>query len=947
MSAGTCLIFKMANHDEPDYRSNIPRLNSKNYFAWRLRAKAELIQSNCWNAIEPGFGEPLNTDQERINRKALSFLYKNVSDTYLNDIAECLYANEAWTILADIHTKVSFLQGLRSLKSLFLISKADGEELHEYVARVQNQYQKVKSAGWNYSDKQIAGLILLGLPWDKYGSLVEELGKEANLSIRLVKARLLEEGNEDRDEGETQALAAQASALRGSGQRSRGRGGGRKHFQKTEPIEKAAPQLEKMTLSSKTENSFERKCYKCNEWGHIAKYCGKVRCFRCGNNGHWASDCKEEVQMKVSESSADKHRDSKLKHKVLVSACGLVSSKEEAMCWIVDSAATDHIANKRELFVNLTACQGEITMGKGVAEVKGCGTVEVKVTDECGGWTLTISDVLYVPDFNFNLLSVSKLAAKGVHVKMNGKEALCYDGNEVLFKAPMSNGLYVLYAKEATRRVVNIANNAGDSVEVRDGTALKSVSLWHQRLGHLNEASMKKIPALDIDQKMHETCEVCIRGKMTKIGFPKASERQSKQPLDLIHSDLMGKLPMSMGKARYILTFIDDYSRHLTVKFVGAKSDVFRTFKDYQREVEVLHGTKIKALQTDGGGEYCNTEFRAHLKDHGIVHRKTVANSPQQNGIAERANRTIANSVRCLLIESGLPKNFWAEAANTVAYVRNLCPSRAINFSIPMELWKGEKVKTAMFDFLKVFGCKAWMHVSGKDKFDCKGVECVFIGYDTNTKGYRLWCLEEKKVKIAHSVIFQEDMFPFRIPNKVRVDLKCNYDVLDVEGVDARGENETSLDITSGNEPLVRPGEESVCRIVPPSLSDSDSENIMSPESESRTESPRLSNLEYSISEDEDEPFYGWGEEPGPQLRRSARLQDKSREVSSCMYGCLTMSNKGCYHEPNSLEEAMNGEDADKWRLAMDEEMENLSCKDTYQIVDRPKEKNVLGVNGY
>ncbi|KAJ8876852.1 hypothetical protein PR048_021299 [Dryococelus australis] len=474
VSVHPCLIKKMANHDEPENRSNIPRFNPKNYFAWRLRAKAELIQSNFWNKIEPGFTEPPNTDQKRINRKALSFLYKNVSDTYLSDIAE----------------------RLRSLKSLFLISKDNEEELRKYVTCVQNQYQKVKSASWNNTDKHIAGLILLGLPWNKYGSVA-----------------LVEEGNEDRDEGKIQALVLLP----------------------------------------------EKKCYKCSEWGHIAKFCDKVKCFRCGKNRHWARDCKEEVQTKISETTADRQRDGMQKYKVLVSACGLVSTKKEAVCWVVDSTATDHIANKRKLFVNFKACQGEITVGKGVAEIKGCGAGEVKVADECGGWTLTVLDILYVPDSKLNLLSVSKIVAKGVHVEMN--------------------------------------DNASDCVEVRDGTPLKSISLWHQRLGQLNEASIKKIQDLDVEGKIHEPC---IKGKMTKIGFPKMSDIRSKQPLDLIHLDLMGRLPKTIRKARYLLTFIEYYYRHLTVRFLGVKSDKFTTFKDYQREVELLHGMKIKALEMDG-----------------------------------------------------------------------------------------------------------------------------------------------------------------------------------------------------------------------------------------------------------------------------------------------------------------------------------------------------------
>jgi len=122
------------------------------------------------------------------------------------------------------------------------------------------------------------------------------------------------------------------------------------------------------------------------------------------------------------------------------------------------------------------------------------------------------------------------------------------------------------------------------------------------------------------------------------------------------------------------------------VRFLKQKSDVLNAFQEFKAEVENLHERKIKALQSDNGGEYCSAQFEQFLKDNGIVHRKTVPYSPSQNGVAERVNRTIANIVKCLLIQSGAPKVLWAEAANTACVIRNLCSTRAIQNNIPQSV---------------------------------------------------------------------------------------------------------------------------------------------------------------------------------------------------------------------------------------------------------------------
>ena len=116
----------------------------------------------------------------------------------------------------------------------------------------------------------------------------------------------------------------------------------------------------------------------------------------------------------------------------------------------------------------------------------------------------------------------------------------------------------------------------------------------------------------------------------------------TKGTLDYIHSDLWGpsRVPSKGNGSRYMLSFIDDFSRKVWVHFLKEKSQVFDTFKQWKKLIENQTGRKIKRLRTDNGLEFCNEEFNSFCKAEGIARHRTVVCTPQQNGVAERMNRT-------------------------------------------------------------------------------------------------------------------------------------------------------------------------------------------------------------------------------------------------------------------------------------------------------------------
>jgi transposase InsO family protein len=163
-----------------------------------------------------------------------------------------------------------------------------------------------------------------------------------------------------------------------------------------------------------------------------------------------------------------------------------------------------------------------------------------------------------------------------------------------------------------------------------------------------------------------------VLGKHPRNSFPKEASYRAKKVLELVHTDIYGPItPNSLGKHRYFITFIDDFSRRTWVYILKEKSDVFFVFKKFKVLVENLSGECIKTLRSDRGSEFTSKEFVNFCEQKGIIRFLTVPYSPQQNRVAERKNRTILDMVRSMLKSKNMPKEFWAEAVRCAVYLQN------------------------------------------------------------------------------------------------------------------------------------------------------------------------------------------------------------------------------------------------------------------------------------
>ncbi|MBW0536183.1 hypothetical protein O181_075898 [Austropuccinia psidii MF-1] len=214
--------------------------------------------------------------------------------------------------------------------------------------------------------------------------------------------------------------------------------------------------------------------------------------------------------------------------------------------------------------------------------------------------------------------------------------------------------------------------------------ALISVgSLWHQRLGHPSNQVVKTLGL----PPTSENCEVCLTGKSSLLPFSGSFDK-TQHPHECVHLDVVGPIsPSSNTGLRYFLTIVDQFTSFKTVMFLKTKSEAFDEFVKWKAFSENFHNTRIKKLVSNRRGEFENERFKDLATSSGFIHILSSTATPEHNGFAERANRTILDKARCLLIRSDLPRSYWAKAVKTATFLSNLMPTASRNNKSPFVFW--------------------------------------------------------------------------------------------------------------------------------------------------------------------------------------------------------------------------------------------------------------------
>jgi hypothetical protein len=430
----------------------------------------------------------------------------------------------------------------------------------------------------------------------------------------------------------------------------------------------------------------------------------EVECYKCNNFGHIARDCRLTVPSKESKKNINNLIQEpqniwiRKKNQFNYEECTLaLQEKQGKVIGTLTSGCSKHMTGDKDMFLTLKKERdGSVSFGNDDStKIIGRGTIRL------GNKNSKAENVLLVEDMKHNLLSVSQMCDQG--------HTLLFDSDKCQIRKEGSGKLVATTVR--TPNNIYVLNEIGKE---RCCLGKENESwLWHRRMGHMNFENLVKVSRKEavreipmISKPTDTLCKHCLQGKQTRTEF-KSKEYNTTKPLEIVHTDLCGPMrTKGMKGEQYFMLLVDDYTRMTTIIFLRKKSEAFKQFKTYKEMVENEMDLKIKCLRLDNGGEFTSKEFMDFCSEHGIKRKFSTARTPQQNGVIERKNITVQEMARTMLKYSKLDNIFWPQEVHTTVHIQNRGMLRRNNNKTPYELWKGRPTNVKHF---RVFGSKCYI----------------------------------------------------------------------------------------------------------------------------------------------------------------------------------------------------------------------------------------------
>ena len=526
-------------------------------------------------------------------------------------------------------------------------------------------------------------------------------------------------------------------------------------------------------------------------------------CTHCKRPGHLVDKCFKIIGYPEKDGS---EKDKSQKEPTTKSSAGkvLASIQEvphgDSFRIIGDTGCTHHLIRDRNLIANFKSMdpiQFRLAGTDKVIFATGKGDVYLLLHNGSKKSPITLKDVYYVENLEWNLFSISQSTEYGYKYVFEKSKATIQDNNSVIIgtfyradnsfwlDCSVNKKLYQSQQSASGKKALNISNdsdvqNVELETEPEAPTHDKNDFDWHKRFAHLGITSMKKLPEL-VDgytpKRQHDDCELCKTSNISRSPFNHQSPRTTV-PGERIHLDVCGPLPTTLGGRRYFCMFVDDASRFKLAVPLYVKSDTFKVFVSIKAYFERQTGNKLKYLRCDGGGENLSNEFKAFISAEGIIQEVTPRYTPQMNGVSERAIQTVVTKLRAVLHWSNMPHHFWGDVLNAICVIdsRSPCSSNPGD-KTPFELFHRRRPNVSS---LLTLGAQAIVQIPSeiRNKLDPKGVKGFLIGYqnlEANT--YRFWC--GNQMIISRDFVIYENRPAFDHPQS-----DSDFSLLNNEGPD-------------------------------------------------------------------------------------------------------------------------------------------------------------------
>lgn len=882
--------------------SLIPKFDG-DYEHWALLMENLLRSKEWWDVIETGVVNPernvILTGPQRTelaecklrDLKVKNYLFAAIDKNLLKTIAKKDTAKDIWESMKTKfqgNKRVQSAQLQRLRREFEVLEMKEGDTITDYFSKVMVIANNMRNLSEEMTDAKVVEKILRTLV-ERFAYVVcaiEESKDIKEMSVdELQSSLLVHEQNLNKHVGEEQALKMEGGQRRSfSMNRGRGcyRGGG------------------------------SYRGGRINQGRKFDK--SNIECFNCHKKGHFRNECPSwDGTANYAEFEEDV---------LLMAQIDDVEDKGEV--WYLDSGCSNHMCGNREWFITFdSSFRHHVKLGDDRRiQVEGKGNLRLEIN----GINQVITSAYYVPGLKNNLLSIGQLQQRGLKITFDENECEVWhkEQKRLLMQSTMTtNRMFVITAK-----VKNSSDRSRDEVMeekiLASSVEAAAETIWHCRFGHLNYESLRMLaekemvrglPMIDMEKGV---CEICMKGKQNRNAIPKQSNWRANRGLELVHSDICGPIsPSSESGKRYVINFIDDYSRKCWNVLLSEKSEAFKAFKEFKIAAENELGQLLTCLRTDRGGEFNSKVFDAYCTEHGIRRQLTTAYTPQQNGIAERKNRSIMNMVRCMLFGMKVPLRFWTEAVHYAVYILNRSPTKILDKVTPIERWSNCKPSV---EHLRVFGCVAYALIpyERRVKLEEKSMKCVMFGVSKESKAYRLYDPSTKKVIISKDVKFDEN-------EAWKWEEKVADEKLVVQDED-EDENNRGEAIQNGEE-QEREGGQSAGSI----RSAGNSETAETAANSEPATSQIAEQNEYQIVGKRN-------------ITRPAWLKDYVCKIVEDVAMYAEEDLLALYVEKNDPERFEEAVEQEKWRTAMEAEIKSIEENDTWELVDLPAGAKTVGV---
>ncbi|KAJ9565666.1 hypothetical protein OSB04_001632 [Centaurea solstitialis] len=458
--------------------------------------------------------------------------------------------------------------------------------------------------------------------------------------------------------------------------------------------------------------------------------------YHCGFNDHIASKCpdatKTEKSAKVKKTPKT---DTSVKGKKVVKIVPSVKTpasrtdNSDKGIWYLDSGCSRHMTGSKSVLSNYREERGPAVTfgGNGKGQTRGYGTLTNGVT--------MFKRVAYVEGLMHSLLSISQLCDKNHKVSFSKKKCKVKNRRrEVILTGVRQADIYIINMNTSTDNFCFVSRASSDTNW-----------LWHKHLSHLNFKTLNQlcinnlvVGLPDFRYTKVSLCSACEKGKQTRASFKSKQISSISSPLQLLHMDLFGPVNVqSIAGKKYTLVIVDEYSRYTWVFFLRSKSDAPEEIILFVRKTERLNNLTVRSIRSDHGTEFKNSTLETFFDQKGISQNFSSVRTPQQNGVAERRNRTLIEAARSMLSEANLATQFWAEAVNTACYTQNRSLIVKRFRRTPYELFRNRKPS---IEHLHIFGCVCYIlnNIDNLGNFDSKSDDGIFLGYSSISKTYLL-----------------------------------------------------------------------------------------------------------------------------------------------------------------------------------------------------------------